>query len=130
MTDTQPTSGLLVIPVDGPTRVVAVPTDDTGTLGILQREVDGYVECLAIGDATTSEAGVDMWLNEEGKFRDDFHQNDRAMLLAFNHFGPLGDVIVGPVVLGRTNSEGETTALSEDDITAIRATFDMLGEEV
>lgn len=122
-----PTSGLLVVPVEGPTFVVGfVPGD---SLGVLQEHVQGYVECVDVGTATTTKPGVDMWLNEEGKFRADFAQNERAQLLWNLAFGAGSDYIMGPAVLARHDDEGETIALSEDDITELRATFDTLGLE-
>jgi hypothetical protein len=125
MTTTEPTSGLLVIPIEGPTRVVPIDTD---TLTILQREVGGYIECVDAGDASTGTRGIDMWLNEEGKLQH-LEGNERATYLYRREFTLGGDVMVGPAVLSRRTSGGDTIALSEDDITSIRATFDMLGWE-
>ena len=120
--------GYLLIPVEGPTQVLDVPTPDQ-SLAALQFGVGGYVECVEV-DASTlvGRPAIDMWLNEEGKFNG-MQPNDRAQYLWVLTHGHT-DIMMGPVVLTATaDDQGETHALGEDDITSIRATFDMLGWE-
>lgn len=110
----------LLIPqdIDEATVIIDVPTDNE--LGQLQQHVDGYVECIAI------RPDLDMWANEEGKFRGDFTRNGRAQKFWDEVHGKGTDVIMGPVVLtGGSDNEGETLGLTADQIAGLQADLDL-----
>lgn len=63
------------------------------TLSFLQSLVEGLIECVSLTPDT------DVWVNEEGLFRNDFVSNIGVSLLA-------GRTLVGPAVLtGQQNGE-------------------------
>lgn len=126
----EPTEGYLLVPVTGPTRVLAV-ADPSASLSVLQAGVGGYVELHTVDGTTMTGAPIDMWLHEEGKYEYAGQPNPRAQYLWDRTFGRGTDSIMGPAVLTAVaDSEGDTGFLTEDDITSIRASFDMLGFEV
>lgn len=68
-------------------------SEGQSTLSFLQTLVDGYVECLYIDDNT------DVWVNDEGLFRNDFVTNIVASVLA-------NRPLVGPAVItGQRNGD-------------------------
>lgn len=70
------------------------------SLDFLQSLVDGLIECVSLS------SHVDLWVNEEGLFRDDFSLNIKASRLV----GYPGYNLVGPAVMtGQKN--GETTEI-------------------
>lgn len=83
--------------------------NDESSLKALQTLVGGYVECVQIVHATPARMGLDLWLNEEGKFREDFGRNEIATFLChrLNLIAP-GDWIAGPVVIAQSDHEGAT----------------------
>lgn len=94
---------------DGSVESVFLVSDDTGmtTLKFLQTLVDGFIECVSLTPT------LDMWVNEEGLFRDDFSHNPRASLIAGH-----GYALEGPAVItGHRN--GETISLTADDISEL-----------
>lgn len=84
------------------------------TLETLQRLVDGTIEHFVIDDEL-DEHFIDMWINDEGKFREDFKPK-----FALFHDGKLYDVIVGPCVFTMYDLEGETHGLTEDAMRRVR----------
>ena len=81
------------------------------TLSFLQTMVDGLIESVAIDSDT------DLWVNEEGLFRDDFVMNIVASTAS-------GRPLVGPAVLtGQRN--GETVSVPETylDLANFEETF-------
>ena len=82
-------------------------------LSYLQSLVDGYIDHYSISSKLDS-LHIDMWINDEGKFRDDF-----SPTFALLRDGQLCDVIVGPCVFSKFNDEGETLGLSPDDVNIV-----------
>lgn len=71
------------------------------SLDFLQTLVEGLIECVSLDRHT------DLWVNEEGLFREDFSLNRRASQLA-----GYGYALVGPAVI-TGQKEGETTEVGE-----------------
>jgi hypothetical protein len=69
------------------------------TLATLQALVDGLIECVY-----SKEYECDVWVNEEGLFREDFEVNMVAGRIT-------NRVLVGPAVLANSDSEGATTGI-------------------
>lgn len=78
------------------------------TLNTLQTLVEGWVECVN-ADKRSLGFEADVWVNEEGLFRQDFAINLVASFLT-------GRQLVGPAVLARSNSNGETIGLTSGQI--------------
>lgn len=79
--------------------------DDMTTLTFLQTLVDGFVECVGI------QGGLDIWVNEDGLFRDDFRTNRKATIMRGAGYAvPL----VGPAVLATHDKEGRTFGVPQD----------------
>jgi hypothetical protein len=81
---------------------------DESTLSTLQTLVDGLVECVN-ADKRSLGFEADVWVNEEGLFRQDFAINLVASFIT-------GRQIVGPAVLARSNSNGATLGLTSSQI--------------
>ena len=94
--------------------VMSIPRD----LGAFQALVGGYVERIP-----TTETGVSIFLNEEGKFFADPILNEAATRIQKIGYGLLpGDYIVGDVVIvGPPDMEGETLDIPQDAIDLCRA---------
>lgn len=84
---------------------------EESTLATLQTLVDGLVEYV-IADKHTLGFEADVWVNEEGLFREDFSINLVASFLT-------GRQIVGPAVLARSSKEGRTLGLTSSHITRL-----------
>lgn len=86
----------------------ATVTSGENTLKSLQTLVDGYIECVQVRN---SDFGFtfDLWVNEEGLFREDFMVNLPASYLT-------GRTIKGPAVITVSTLEGRTVGLSEAQI--------------
>lgn len=82
-------------------------------LEYLQNLVGGYIEHFIIDDELDM-LNIDMWINEEGKFRSDFLPS-----FALMHDGSLYDVIMGPCVFSKYNDEGETLGLSLNEMNVV-----------
>jgi hypothetical protein len=95
---------LIYISQDGD--VVPVGFDNRKTLNVLQTLVDGSVDCVEIG------VGFDLWVNDEGLFRNDFQTNLIASVLVNRR-------IVGPAVIA-TQHNGETLGVTDHGITLLR----------
>ena len=81
---------------------------DDNTLSTLQTLVDGLIECVN-ADKRSLGFEADVWVNEEGLFRQDFAINLVASFIT-------GRQLVGPVVLARSNSNGATLGLTSSQI--------------
>jgi hypothetical protein len=81
---------------------------DSDTLKSLQILVDGLIEC-----ARSREFDCDVWVNEEGLFREDFYVNTAASTIA-------NQTLVGPAVLTNVDSEGRTTGITFAQLLALR----------
>ncbi|WP_448812149.1 DUF3846 domain-containing protein [Agromyces bauzanensis] len=109
-TTTETTTGFLLVPVEGPVQVIEPGADSGDTL---RKAVGGWFECVGL------EAGLDMWLNEEGKLEGLPH-NRRAQGLWDATFGAGTDYIVGPAVLsGGVDDEGDTLPLDAATIAGL-----------
>lgn len=75
--------------------------EGTDSLSTLQTLVDGLIECVY-----SREYDCDVWVNEEGLFRQDFGVNMVASRIT-------NQVLVGPAVLTNADKEGRTVGLSE-----------------
>lgn len=86
---------------------ILVNSDDD-TLSTLQSLVDGYIECVT---ATKSVLGfdADVWVNEEGLYRQDFGINLVASYMT-------GRQLVGPAVIAKSTPQGETVGLTQGNI--------------
>lgn len=84
------------------------------SLEALQKLVDGSIEHYVI-DEDLNDNYIDMWINEEGKFRDDF----KPMFGLFYDGKPY-DVIVGPCVFTMYDREGNTHGLTDDAMRRVR----------
>ena len=86
-------------------------TDDT--LTTLQTLVDGLIECVEISGETFGfpNETFDVWVNEEGLFRNDFTLNEFASLICCRP-------IVGPVVIARSKN-GKTLGMTDDHMNQI-----------
>jgi len=101
---TENTEAFLYIPQGGDevqAKLVKVDTTN-GSLAALQALVEGYV------DVVSTPSG-DVWVNDEGLYRNDFEQNYIASVLT-------GRRIVGPAVLADSTPDGETTSVSLNTI--------------
>jgi hypothetical protein len=74
------------------------------TLDFLQGLVEGLIECVSL------DRNTDLWVNEEGLFREDFSLNLRASKLAGD-----GYALVGPAVIaGIDYDKGETIEVGSE----------------
>jgi len=93
---------------------------EESTLATLQTLVDGLVECV-IADKHTLGFEADVWVNEEGFYREDFSINPVASFLT-------GRQIVGPAVLARSSKEGKTLGLTSSDINRLIEEYELMIE--
>lgn len=84
----------------------------------IKSNVDGFIERVLLRDL--DERNIDMWVNEDGKFRD----LETTALLFYE--GKIYDEIVGNIVFTRHEGE-ETTSLTDDDIKFIKEKFNSDG---
>lgn len=78
-----------------------------GSLKVLQDAVDGLIEPVALTPA------LEMYVNEEGLFRDDLAGNAWVALMT-------GRLIKGDVVItGAVDDEGETIGLTDEQIASL-----------
>lgn len=75
------------------------------TLEFMQALVDGLISIVP----TRSDLPLDLFVNDEGMFRDDFRYNFRASVLA-------GQGLVGPAFLIGCDKYGETVGVTADDL--------------
>lgn len=85
---------------------------ETRTLTALQRLVDGLVDCVDTAFDTTG-FHADIWVNDEGLWRNDFTLNLVASFMA-------NQSLVGPVVICNHDHEGETTGIATAQLVALR----------
>lgn len=109
ITTTTNRSGSWVYVTEYGDALLIAPTKQT--LADLQSLVGGYVECVA---QTEDQMGFacDVWVNEEGLFRNDFGFNLVASFMT-------GRQLVGPAVICTTDAQGNTRGLSEANITRL-----------
>ena len=105
-----------VIPEDGVIRFDPVNLDENGNIPLeaLQKLVGGWAE-LYSGAYVSQEMvdrNIDIFINEEGK-SNALAYNPRAT--ALTRLLLWGDSIVGPAVLCKSDDEGNSIPLSEDD---------------
>ena len=86
-------------------RLTEKPLDPEDTLKSLQSAVGGHIERVPIPDL--EEAGVDVWVNEDGKLMD----LRPSILLAYK--GEILDVMFGDVAFTGTDGDGGTGELTE-----------------
>lgn len=75
------------------------------TLTTLQTLVDGLIECVAVDRRSPLGFAADVWVNEEGLYRNDFGINLVASYMT-------GRQIVGPAVIARSSKDGKTLGLN------------------
>lgn len=85
-------------------------SDDT--LLDLQTLVGGYIECVPANPRTLG-FSADVWVNEEGLFRQGFAINFLASYIT-------GRQIVGPAVIANFTSEGKTIGLTKQQMARVR----------
>jgi hypothetical protein len=80
---------------------------------MLRDAVGGLIECVSLRTR-----GLDMWVNEEGKFMG-FYQNPIANALWEEEYG-LTDVMMGDVIItGGADEEGDTIGLNDTELAEI-----------
>ena len=111
---------------DGTFRVVEfTAAGDRGILDPLQHLVDGYIERVVSAVAPLNGGPpetVDIWVNEQGRFRPDLEPNIAIVALL-----PRPALLVGPAVVTVTDSEGDTRGLPEHLIDAARGALTEVG---
>lgn len=106
-----------VIPEDGAIHFDLVNLDENGNVPLeaLQKRVGGWVELIYSGAYVSQEMvdrNIDIFINEEGKLNA-LAYNPRAT--ALTRLLLWGDAIVGHAVLCKSDDEGNSIPLSEDD---------------
>ena len=130
------------MPGPGPRSTVYVLVGDDGTfrevhgdggtisetVDLCNTLVDGWIELvrctLALGGDPDRRATIDLWLNEEGKMRNDFAPNPHALGLL--HYATT-DMFVGPVLIASSTHDGETVGLADEVVEAARSALLRLG---
>lgn len=99
------------ISTDGEHLVVEYePTDEGGSLKVLQTAVNGYIECIHLKNYE-----VDMWVNEEGKINQ-LPQNPYGTALWAENYG-LSDYTAGNIIItGKPDVEGYSTSLTDEQV--------------
>lgn len=92
---------------------IKLQLDTNNTLKGLQTLVDGLVDCVRPQEGWTHPqlATIDLWINDDGGYREDFDLNLEASFL-------VGYGIIGPAVVARSNKDGETIGLTPEDFAA------------
>lgn len=86
------------------------PTDEGGSLKVLQTAVGGYIECIHLKNYE-----ADMWVNEEGKINQ-LPQNPCGTALWAENYG-LTDYTAGDVIItGPPDEEGYSTSLTDEQV--------------
>lgn len=99
----------LVIEQNSDTILISHDEDEKGgTLSMLQTAVEGWVEHVR-ADRDYLGFDADVWVNEEGVYREDFEMNVLASVIT-------GQTIVGPAVLALSTIDGETVGLTGEQI--------------
>jgi hypothetical protein len=101
----------LLIPVEGDASIIDLDANLEGSLKALQGAVEGYIECVSLM------RGVDMWVNEEGKYTHPINLRATNIAIAAESLF-LGDYISGPAVVARSDEDGDTVGLTDEDILA------------
>lgn len=83
------------------------------TLRLLQTAVDGLIECVTANKRALG-FDADVWVNEEGLFRNDFGINLVASYIT-------GRQLVGPAVIARSSTQGATLGLTDNNLARLRA---------
>gem|GEM_PF-3909190 len=96
---------LVLNDLDQEAYVVTKP-EPMDSLEFMQSLVDGLI-CHV--DGSKFGKGCDVWVNDEGLFRDDFDLNQLASELT-------QQPLVGPAVVLRCNSQGDTLSITELDL--------------
>lgn len=87
--------------------------DYTSTYKMLNNNVGGSIELVSFIEKFY-EKGIDLWINEEGKL------NDLDISIVIRNDNEFVDVLCGNIVFARSNEEGETIPLNEEDIVFIK----------
>ena len=82
----------------------------------IRENVDGFIEHVTI--PMFDEKGIDVWVNEEGKFREDLFP---SAVMTFK--GKIYDYLIGNLVFTRCGKDGETVSLTEEDVKFIKKSF-------
>lgn len=108
------------IPVNGP--MTEIDTEDyDSSYEAISRNVNGWIEAVALGEEHVSLPNHSLYLNEEGKL-DNLPINDRATTLTRGVLSPY-DIVVGDVVItGPVDEEGEETSHGIEDVSDLEAT--------
>lgn len=106
-----------VIPEDGVVHFDLVNLEENGNIPLeaLQKRVGGLVELIYSGAYVSQEmvdSRIDIFINEEGKLNA-LAYNPRAT--ALTRLLLWGDYIVGPAVLCKSDNEGNSIPLTEED---------------
>jgi hypothetical protein len=93
----------------------------TNELEDLQKIVGGYIEIPFLKETLTKN-GIDVIINEEGKFIDGLRPE---IAVADRLTGQVLDVIMGNCIFASHDEEGETTALNEEQYKIIMEELQM-----
>lgn len=110
----------ILIPATGAPSVHDFPAEYDGQLlEGLQRAVGGWIEAVVVGGPDHAVIGEPhtIYLNEEGKLQG-LPVNDVATRLTRGIL-PAWDMVVGDVVLVRTDEDGDTISVTDQAIAAI-----------
>jgi hypothetical protein len=89
--------------------------NENGTLSFLQGEVGGYIEHVPF-----PVAGVDAWINEEGKMLCEPNFLATVIMKSAGLLFP-NDFVAGPMVLTSSDGQGDTIGLTDDQISQVSA---------
>jgi len=85
----------------------------------IKNNVGGYIERVPLRDL--AERNIDLWINEEGKL---IGLDTTALLTSGDK---VYDELVGNLVFTKSNGDGDTISLTDDDIKYIKKKFDTDG---
>lgn len=92
------------------------------TLEALQQIVGGYIEIPYLSE-TLAENGIDVIINDEGKFIEGLKPEIAIIKDGTNE---VLDVVMGNCIFASHDDEGETTALTDEQIAVVQNELEMI----
>lgn len=96
--------------------------DIDNTLEALQQIVGGYIEIPYLSE-TLAENGIDVIINDEGKFIEGLKPEIAIIKDGTNE---VLDVVMGNCIFASHDDEGETTALTDEQIAVVQNELEMI----